>query len=50
MKLIKLAIMAALLVGLAACTGMRGYHGGQKVCENHNFLGISINEIVAPCK
>ncbi|MDR1694010.1 MAG: hypothetical protein LBR70_02300 [Lactobacillaceae bacterium] len=45
----KLAILAVLFA-LAACTGSRGYIGSQKTCENHSFLGISIIEIVAPCK
>lgn len=44
----KLALVVVLLA-LAGCTGMRGYHGKDKICENHNFLGISLNEIVAPC-
>ena len=50
MKLIKLAIVAAALLSLSACMGVRGYHGNQKVCENQAFLGISIIEIVSPCK
>lgn len=45
----KLAILAVLFT-LTACTGMRGYNGNQKVCENHNFLGISLNELIAPCE
>lgn len=49
MKLVKLAIVAAALLSLSACMGVRGYHGNQKVCENKAFLGISIIDIVSPC-
>ena len=50
MKLIKLAIVAAALLSLSACMGTRGYNGGNRVCENQTFLGISIIEIFSPCK
>lgn len=50
MKLIKLAVVAAALLSLSACMGIRGYHGSQKVCENQSFLGISIIEVLSPCK
>ena len=47
-----LAILAVLAASLAltACMGVRGYHGNQRVCENEAFLGISIIEVVSPCK
>lgn len=50
MKLVKLAFVVAALLGLSACMGIRGYHGSQKVCENQSFLGISIIEVLSPCK
>ncbi|MGN0919949.1 MAG: hypothetical protein ACI4OR_04265 [Alphaproteobacteria bacterium] len=50
MKLVKLAVVAAALFSLSACMGIRGYHGNQKVCENQSFLGISIIEVLSPCK
>ena len=50
MKLVKLAVVAAALLSLSACMGVRGYHGNQKVCENQSFLGISIIEVFSPCK
>ena len=50
MKLIKLAVVAAALLALSACMGVRGYHGSQRVCENQSFLGISIIEVLSPCK
>ena len=50
MKLIKLAVVAAALLSLSACMGTRGYNGSQRVCENQTFLGISIIEIISPCK
>lgn len=46
----KFALIAALMLTLAACTGTRGTIGGQKVCTNDYLLGVlSISEIVAPC-
>ncbi len=50
MKLVKLAVVAAALLSLSACMGVRGYHGNQRVCENQSFLGISIIEVLSPCK
>ncbi len=50
MKFVKLTIVAAALLSLSACMGIRGYHGSQKVCENQSFLGISIIEVLSPCK
>lgn len=45
----KLAILAVLFA-LTACTGSRGYIGGQKVCTNDYLLGVlSLSEIVSPC-
>ncbi len=49
MKLVKLAIVAAALLGLSACMGVRGYHGNQKICENQTVLGFSIIEKLDPC-
>ena len=49
MKMFKLLIVAATLLSLSACMGIRGHHGGQKVCENQTFLGISIIEVFSPC-
>lgn len=46
----KFALITALMLTLAACTGTRGTIGGQKVCTNDYLLGVlSISEIVAPC-
>ena len=45
----KLAIVAAALLSLSACMGVRGFHGNQPVCENQSFLGISIIEVLSPC-
>ena len=49
-KVIMMALAVAAMLSLSACMGVRGYHGNQRVCENQTFLGISIIEIVAPCK
>ena len=49
-KLLIAAFAVAALVSLSACWGTRGYHGSQRVCENQTFLGISIIEVLAPCK
>ena len=49
-KVIMMAVAAAAMLSLSACMGVRGYHGNQRVCENQAFLGISIIEIVSPCK
>ena len=49
-KVVLMALAVAAMLSLSACMGIRGYHGGQKVCENQTFLGISIIDIVAPCK
>lgn len=49
-KLALLSIAFASMLALSACMGTRGYHGGQKVCENQTFLGISIIEVFSPCK
>ena len=49
-KVIMMALAVAAMLSLSACMGVRGYHGGQRVCENEAFLGISIIEIVSPCK
>lgn len=47
----KKLLMLVALVSITACTGSRGYIGGQSVCTNDYLLGvISISEIVAPCK
>ncbi|MBR1945507.1 MAG: hypothetical protein IJ846_04370 [Alphaproteobacteria bacterium] len=47
----KVAFFALMLstLALSACTGVRGYDGSGKVCENDTFLGISIIEMVSPC-
>ena len=47
----KLALFAVMLstLALSACTGIRGYDGSGKVCENASFMGISIIEMVSPC-
>ena len=47
-----LAILAVLAgsLALSACMGVRGVHGSQRVCENQTFLGISIIEVLSPCK
>jgi|GEM_PF-6834455 hypothetical protein len=50
MKLLKLSLALAGMLALSACMGVRGYHGNQKVCENQSFLGISIIEVLSPCK
>jgi len=50
MKALKLLVVAGALLSLSACMGSRGYHGSQRVCENQSFLGISIIEVVSPCK
>ncbi len=52
MKMKKLFVVAliACAMGLTGCMGVRGYHGSQKVCENQSFLGISLIEVLAPCK
>lgn len=50
MKLLKLSVALAGMLALSACWGVRGYHGNQKVCENQSFLGISIIEVLSPCK
>lgn len=49
-KVIMMALAVAAMLSLSACMGVRGYHGSQRVCENQAFLGISIIEIVSPCK
>ncbi len=49
-KVIMMAVAVAAMLSLSACMGVRGYHGGRRVCENDAFLGISIIEIVSPCK
>ena len=49
-KVIMMAAAVAAMLALSACMGVRGYHGSQRVCENEAFLGISIIEIVSPCK
>ena len=49
-KVVMMAMAVAAMLSLSACMGIRGYHGGQRVCENDAFLGISIIEIVSPCK
>ncbi|MBR4126155.1 MAG: hypothetical protein IKR09_01090 [Alphaproteobacteria bacterium] len=47
-KLAFLGLMLGMLA-LSACTGVRGYEGNNKVCENDSFLGISIIELISPC-
>ena len=47
-KLAFLGVMLSILA-LSACTGVRGYEGNNKVCENASFMGISLIEIVSPC-
>ncbi len=50
MKKLALVLVAVSMLALSACTGTRGYVGGQKVCENHYLLGvISLSELIAPC-
>jgi len=49
-KVIMMALAVAAMLSLSACMGVRGYHGSQRVCENQSFLGISIIDIVSPCK
>lgn len=49
-KVVMMALAVAAMLSLSACMGIRGYHGGQKVCENQTFLGISIIEVLSPCK
>ena len=49
MRLLKLSLALAGMLALSACMGVRGYQGGQKVCENQTFLGISIIEVLSPC-
>lgn len=45
----KLVAVSALLLTLSACTGTKGTWGGQKVCTNDYFLGVSLSELVSPC-
>ena len=47
-KLAFLGLMLGMLA-LSACTGVRGYDGSGKVCENDYFLGISIIDMFFPC-
>ena len=49
-KVIMMVAAVAAMLALSACMGVRGYHGNTRVCENDAFLGISIIEIVSPCK
>ena len=49
-KLLIVAVAAMAMASLSACMGVRGYHGSQRVCENESFLGISIIEVLSPCK
>ena len=49
-KLLIAAFALTALVSLSACWGVRGYHGNQRVCENQSLLGISIIEVLSPCK
>lgn len=49
-KALKMLVVAGALLSLSACMGIRGYHGSQRVCENQSFLGISIIEVLSPCK
>lgn len=49
-KVIIMALAVAAMLSLSACMGIRGYHGSQRVCENQSFLGISIIEVLSPCK
>ncbi len=48
-KKIMVVLALASMLALTACMGTRGYHGGQRVCENQTFLGISIIEALSPC-
>ncbi|MBP5343839.1 MAG: hypothetical protein J6Y85_02035 [Alphaproteobacteria bacterium] len=50
MKVLALLAVLASSLALTACMGVRGYHGSQRVCENQSFLGISIIEVLSPCK
>ena len=50
-KVVNIALAVAMVIGLSACTGSRGYNGSAEVCTNDYLLGvISIAEMVAPCK
>ena len=49
-KVMMMALAVAAMLSLSACMGTRGYHGSQRVCENQSFLGISIIEVLSPCK
>ena len=49
-KFVMMALAVAAMLSLSACMGVRGYHGSQRVCENQSFLGISIIEVLSPCK
>lgn len=35
---------------LTACMGDRGYIGDKPTCRNSNFLGVSLVELVSPCR
>ena len=50
MKALAILTILAGSLALTACMGVRGYHGSQRVCENQSFLGISIIEVLSPCK
>lgn len=49
-KAMKFFAIASVVATLAACTGVRGYDGSGRVCENATFMGISIIEAVSSCK
>ena len=49
-KVLMMALAVAAMLTLSACMGVRGVHGNQRICENQSFLGISIIEVLSPCK
>ncbi len=49
-KVIMMALAVAAMLSLSACMGVRGYEGNQRVCKNETFLGISIIEVLSPCR
>jgi hypothetical protein len=46
----KKAIIVASLLALGACTGARGFKGGQKTCIHSTLFGISLEQMVSPCE
>ncbi|EXI62655.1 hypothetical protein MHD_07585 [Mannheimia granulomatis] len=49
-KITKIFAFTALIATLSACTGVRGHDGSGNVCKNSTWMGISIIELVSPCK